>query len=93
MCAASASPPRRCLHGQRWRRLSDHAALTAQLRPFADPEPVSRMIKGGNRLILLENGADYFPALIEALMPRGAKSTWKPIFFSPTRAGALLPKP
>ena len=25
------------------------------------------MIKGGNRLILLENGADYFPALIAAL--------------------------
>jgi endonuclease/exonuclease/phosphatase family metal-dependent hydrolase len=23
------------LHGQRWRRLSDHAALTAQLRPLA----------------------------------------------------------
>ena len=26
------------------------------------------MIKGGNRLTLLENGADYFPALIAALV-------------------------
>ena len=89
LSAAAARPHLRAQRARPRAAAAAAPAVVAPVRPRAaggGDRPVSTRWRSGNRVRLLENGEEFFPAVFEAIARRGTRSSSRPSSCSRTRS-------